>query len=153
MRWQDEPRPPPRIEDTHLASQYDPSDGVTQLTELMREDRYDDRFDDRPPVEPVDPAVRRRRRRRGWIATAIVVALIGGSVGGYVAWALNAPIGMPVAETKLPDARPGPAAAIVLPPDGVSAMTVAGAEQYWGADGAAALFPAVGGNDQCGRGR
>lgn len=141
---------PPQIEDTHLASQYDPSDGVTQLTELMRENRFDDHFEnsfDGPPAEPVDPAGRRRRRRRAWISTAVVVALVGGSVGGYVAWALNAPIGMPVAETKLPDAQPGPAAAIVLPPDGVSAMTVSGAEQYWGADGAAALFPAVGGND------
>ena len=87
-----------------MAAQHDPSDGVAQLSELMR----DDRVDDRPPAPPVDRAARRRRRTRGWLITAAVFVLIASVVGGYVGWALNAPVGMPSAVTTLPDPQPGP---------------------------------------------
>lgn len=127
-----------------MASQYDSTDGVAQMTDLMR----DEYVDDRPPVEPVDPVVRRRRRRNRLITTTIVFVVLASVVGGYVGWALNAPVGMPTAETRLPNAQPGPAAAIALPPDGVSMMAVTGGEEYFGPDAAATLFPAVGGDEQ-----
>jgi len=127
-----------------LAAQYDPSDGVGQLTELMRADRTD-RVDDTPP--PVDRVARRRRRRRRAITTAAVFLVVAATVGGYVGWALNAPVGAPTASTSLPDPAPGPAAAIALPPDGVSAIEVSGGDDYFGPDAAATLWPAVGGDD------
>jgi D-alanyl-D-alanine carboxypeptidase (penicillin-binding protein 5/6) len=121
---------------------------VGQLTEIMRGDRYDDA--PQPPQTtkpPVDPAVRRRRRRRRLITTASVFVLITAIVGGYVGWALNAPVGGPTASTALPDAAPGPAAAIALPQDGASAISVTGGDDYFGPDAATTLWPAVGGDD------
>ena len=88
-----------------MAAQYDPSDGVSQLSELMRGDP----LDDVPPSPPVDPVIRRRRRRRGWLITAIVFVVVFGLGGGYVGWALNASVGMPTAATELRDPRPGAA--------------------------------------------
>lgn len=82
----------------------------------------------------LDPALRRRRRRRGWIITAVVLALVVGVPGGYTAWALNAPLSDPVAMAEAPTAAAGPAAALILPAEGASAISVTGGEAYLGPD-------------------
>lgn len=55
--------------------------------------------------------------------------------GGYAAWALTTPLAPPVITSEAPHAAPGPAAAIALPVDGASAISVTGGEEYLGADG------------------
>ncbi|TXK19091.1 D-alanyl-D-alanine carboxypeptidase family protein [Homoserinibacter sp. GY 40078] len=101
------------------------SDGVAQMTELMREDRV------AAPTPEVDPAARRRRRRRGWMVTAIVAAVAFTTLGGYIGWALAAPLARPAAEVDAPQPAPGEAAQIRLPTDGASAIEISGGEAYF----------------------
>jgi D-alanyl-D-alanine carboxypeptidase (penicillin-binding protein 5/6) len=106
-----------------------PSDGLSQLTELMR-------FE--PPVEtpaappPIDPALRRRRRRRratiGLISALLVVAL----TAGYATFAMTAPVGTATLDAAAPDVVVPAAAQVAFPVDGAYAVSVAGADDYLG---------------------
>lgn len=117
-----------------MASRYDPSDGLSQLTELMRTEEAP------PPRGPraIDPATRRRRLRRGLIATAIVVVVLGALVASYIGFALGAPVGHATATLERPAVATPAAAKIVLAPDGEEAVSVSGAPDYLGANGVSA---------------
>lgn len=88
-------------------------------------------------AEAPDPhlrALRRRRRRRIVGVTALVVAALLALCGGYTAYALSAPVALPVATTRTPVATAGNPVMISVP-DGSSAVQVEGAVEYLGADG------------------
>ena len=78
--------------------------------------------------------MRRRRRRIGLIVTAIVLFVLVAVPGGYVWWALTAPVSAPVVETHEPPVTVPAAAAVALPSTGASAIAVAGGDEYLGAD-------------------
>ncbi|MGN6501380.1 MAG: hypothetical protein ACTHKX_00560 [Pseudolysinimonas sp.] len=59
------------------------ADGLTQLGEMMREERV---YATRDGGEPADPETRRRRRRKGLFTTAIVTAVVLIASGLYVGW-------------------------------------------------------------------
>ena len=65
---------------------------------------------------------------------AIVVGVVLASAGGYVAWALNAPLPQPTVTWQTPDVPIPPAATIALPVEGSAAISVAGADEYLGAE-------------------
>ncbi len=65
---------------------------------------------------------------------AIVVAVVVASTGGYVAWALNAPLPEPEVTWQTPDVSAPPAAIIALPVEGSAAISIAGADEYLGAE-------------------
>lgn len=103
-----------------------PQDGLSDFAELMaREQEFS-------TPDRIPPEVRRRRRRRGLIATAIVVVLLLAAAGGYVGWALTAPVSPPAVATQLPQVPTGAAASIATPPADASALSVAGADSYLG---------------------
>jgi D-alanyl-D-alanine carboxypeptidase (penicillin-binding protein 5/6) len=101
-------------------------DAVAEFTEWMR---HEQEIPNRRAT--LDPVVR-RRRRRGWIITAVVLALVLAAGGGYTGWGLTAPVGNPVARSETPSAAAGPPAALALPSEGASAISVAGADAYLG---------------------
>jgi len=81
---------------------------------------------------PVDPTTRARRRKRARIIALAVVGVIVAATATYVPLALNAPVGAAAATTHRPDVAPGAAAALALPPEGQSAISVSGADVYLG---------------------
>ena len=93
---------------------------------------------------PRDPVLRARRRKRGRIVALIIVGVILVSVGVYVPLALTAPVGAAAAETHRPDVAPPAAAALAMPSEGESAVSVAGADQYLGASASGILASAGG---------
>ncbi len=124
-----------------MTTQQDSPDELSVLTELMR---HEDEFPDRRGG--LDPRVRRARRRRGLIVTAIVITALLTASGGYVGWALNAPLSAPLVTSQAPAvSAPGPAA-IALPVQGASAISISGADDYLGA-AATGVWAASGGND------
>ncbi len=106
-------------------------DGLSQLTELMR---YEAEPQTPAGPPPVDPAIRRRRRRRRLTVGLIVASVILASTGGYTAYALTAPIGRATLEAQAPDVDIPPAAQISWPVDGAYAVSIAGADDYLGAE-------------------
>ncbi len=88
---------------------------------------------------PVDATTRARRRRRGRIIALAVVAVIVAAIAVYVPVTLNAPVGAAAATVHRPDVPPGAAAALVLPPEGESALSVSGADAYLGASASGIL--------------
>ena len=88
---------------------------------------------------PVDPSTHARRRRRGRIAALIVVGVIVATIATYVPLTLTAPVGAAAATTHRPDVSPAAAAALVMPPQGESAISVSGADQYLGASASGIL--------------
>lgn len=94
----------------------------------------------------VDRAVRRRRRKRAWLVVGIVFAVILASAGGYVAWALNAPLPEPEVVWQTPEVEVPPAATITLPAEGSAAISVSGADEYLGAE-ASGIWMASGSAD------
>ena len=125
-----------------MTPRYDPNDGLSQLTELMRDERV---IETRRESEPVEPEVRRRRGRRRLVTGGIVTVLVLAFAASYVGWALNAPVGTADAVAEVPDAAPGPAAEIRLSPEGASAISVAGADDYLGPD-ASGIWASEGGS-------
>ena len=111
-----------------MTTHHQTPDELSEFAELLR---HEEEF----PVgrEPVDAARRRRRRRRGLLITAIVLAVILAASGGYVGWALSAPLSAPVLSSQTPAAPVPSAANIALPAEGISAISVAGADEYLGA--------------------
>lgn len=67
---------------------------------------------------------------------AIILAVVLASTGGYVAWALNAPLPEPVVEWQTPDVSVPPAMTIAMPLEGAAAISVAGADDYLGPEAA-----------------
>lgn len=110
-----------------MTTQHDSADELADLAELMSpENEY------LAHLEDVDPDARRRRRRRGGIITAIVLTVILVGSGGYVGWALAAPLPAPDVATLEPAVRTPDAAQILLPREGVAAVSIAGGEKYLG---------------------
>ena len=89
------------------------------------------------PRERIDPAVRRARRRRGLIISAAGVVLLLAATGGYVGWALTAPVNPPAVTSQIPPVPVGDAASIAAVPAAASAISISGADAYLGeeADG------------------
>ena len=77
-------------------------------------------------------AVRRRRRRRALLVTVAIIAILLLAAGGYAGWALNAPLAAPEQTSQTPPVTPAPAAAITMPAQGASAMSVSGGDEYLG---------------------
>lgn len=103
-------------------------DGLSDLVELMRHEQI--------PADRrshIDPKVRRARRRRGVLISSIVVAVILATTGGYVGWALNAPLRPPTVTWESPQVSVPTAADIAYPEDGVWAISISGADEYLGA--------------------
>jgi serine-type D-Ala-D-Ala carboxypeptidase (penicillin-binding protein 5/6) len=94
---------------------------------------------------PVDPTTRARRRKRTRVIALIVVGVIVATVATYVPLALNAPVGAAAATTHRPDVAPGAVAALTLPVEGQSAISVSGADAYLGA-GASGILASSGGD-------
>lgn len=111
-----------------MTTHHQTPDELSEFAELLR---HEEEF----PVgrEPVDRDRRRRRRRRGLLITAIVLALMLAASGGYVGWALSAPLSAPVLSSQTPAAPIPFAATIAVPVEGISAVSVAGADEYLGA--------------------
>ncbi|QLD10997.1 D-alanyl-D-alanine carboxypeptidase family protein [Microbacterium oleivorans] len=107
-------------------------DDLVEFAEMLRGGGATDRA-----ARAIDPAARRRRRRRGLIASAVVAVVVLAPPAGYAAWALNAPLRAPLAAITAPSAPAAPPAAdIRFAPDGVAALSVAGAEAYLGPEAA-----------------
>lgn len=116
-------------------------DELSDFAELMR---HEEEFPDHAPQ--FEPKARRARRRRGLIITSVVIAVVVGAPGGYVGWALNAPLSAPVVASQAPHAPVQDAAAIVLPVDGASAISISGADEYLGTT-ASGIWTSSGTND------
>lgn len=99
--------------------------GLSEFAELMA---HEPEFSG----DPIDPAVRRRRRRRGLIITAAIVVLLLAVPGGYVGWALTAPVDPPAVTVHAPPVPVGEAFASTTPASAASAISIAGADDYLG---------------------
>src|SRR5690606_12983485 len=109
-------------------------DGVTQLSAMLREAEYSEPHADH---EPVDPIRRRQQRRRRGLIVGLAALVIVGIVGGYVGVSLSAPLpALTVETTTLRAPEPPAPATILTPPEGAWAISVAGADEYLGADAA-----------------
>jgi len=120
------------------------TDEFSDLAELMREEQQ--LTTGLADADPDAHLRRRRRRRLALLITAIVLVAILGSAGGYVAWALNAPLPAPAATSQQPGSpAPGPAVTLALP-TAASAISVSGADAYLG-PGASGIWATSGTND------
>lgn len=101
------------------------ADGLSDFAELMaREQEFGG--------DAIDPAVRRRRRRRGLVVSAVCALLLLVVTGGYIGWALTAPVDPPAVATRAPQAPVGAAVSLATPPVAASAISIAGADAYLG---------------------
>ena len=107
-------------------------DGLSQLAELMRDTPAGAPARRGPARPPVDRWKRRRRRIVGLSVTGVVILLIAGLVSSYVVWALHAPISAASATLQQPEVPTPAAAASLLSPEGQSAISVSGADDYLG---------------------
>lgn len=114
--------------ETSISTPQHPTDEFSDLTELLNDER------EILGRGWVDPQARSRRRRIGLIVTAIVLVVLVGVPGGYVWWALTAPVSAPVVETHEPPVTVPAAAAVSLPSTGAAAIAVAGGDEYLGAE-------------------
>jgi D-alanyl-D-alanine carboxypeptidase (penicillin-binding protein 5/6) len=80
----------------------------------------------------LDPTTLTRRRTRRRIIALVVVGVVVAAIATYVPLTLTAPVGAAASTTHLPDVAPGAPAALVLPPEGQSAVSVSGADAYLG---------------------
>lgn len=117
-------------------------DAVSQMTAIMQDEREygDDQLDD------AQRQARRSTRKRRLTIAAIVTAVVLVTSGVYVGWALRAPIGPASATSEVPAVAPGEKAELRMSPEGVSAISIAGGEDYLGPT-AAGIF-AKSGNDK-----
>lgn len=111
-----------------MTTHHQASNQFAELAELL-----DDEENYLARRAPVDPERRRRRRRRGLIITASVIVAILAASGGYVAWALTAPVRTPIVASETPPVSVPAAATVTLPTDGAAAISVSGADEYLGA--------------------
>ncbi|CAH0255153.1 D-alanyl-D-alanine endopeptidase [Microbacterium oxydans] len=117
------------------------TDELSEFAELLTHEQEFTRARDR-----IAPEVRRRRRRRGLIITAICVVLLLAAAGGYIGWALTAPVDQPAVTTQAPQAPAVDPAVIATPLSGASAISVAGADAYLG-EGASGVWSSSGTGD------
>jgi len=116
-----------------VTPQYGPPDGVSQLTELLRDAENRDVGSDERRAP--DPAERRRRRRRRTLVAGIASAVVVAVVGTYVGVTLSAPLPpLSVEASTLRAPQPPAPVTILTPPEGAWAMSIAGGERYLGAD-------------------
>nr|WP_314840790.1 D-alanyl-D-alanine carboxypeptidase [uncultured Microbacterium sp.] len=101
------------------------ADGLSDFADLLA---HEQEFSG----DRIDPAVRRRRRRRGLIITAVFLVLLLAVTGGYVGWALTAPVDSPTVSARTPQVPVGQAVALATPPVAASAISIAGADAYLG---------------------
>jgi D-alanyl-D-alanine carboxypeptidase (penicillin-binding protein 5/6) len=121
-----------------------PRDDLSQFTEMLRRAEA---HDARGPVKPpIDPRRRRRRRLGGTIVAVVVIVLLLGSAASYAAITLNSPLGAAAAATTRPQVAPPAAAVLAVPPEGESAISVSGADDYLGS-GASGILSS-GGDDK-----
>jgi len=115
-----------------VASRND-GDGLAQLTEMMRGTPAGAPAKRAPtPRPPADRRARRRARIIGLSVTGAVVLVIAGLVASYVVWALHAPISPASATVQTPEVPTPAAAGSLLAPEGQSAISVSGADDYLG---------------------
>lgn len=115
-----------------------PTDDLSDFADLMT---HEQEFTS--PRDHIDPEIRRRRRRRGLIISAVCVVLLLAACGGYIAWALTAPVKAPAVTTQIPPVPVGGAAAIAAVPAGASAISISGADAYLG-EGASGIWSSSG---------
>jgi D-alanyl-D-alanine carboxypeptidase (penicillin-binding protein 5/6) len=115
------------------------ADGLSELSELMRDERV-------PEREPVDPERRRRRRRRRLLVGGIVTTVVLALAATYAGYTLTAPVGAADASSRVPEAPAPEAATIAMSPEGASAISISGGEAYLGPD-ASGIWMASGGDD------
>lgn len=128
-----------------MTTQDSAADALDEFSEMLRDEQV---IPDRRAraTDPEERRRRRRRRRRGLIAAAVVVTVVAAGAGGYVGWALTAPVDDPVAISRVP-AVPTPApVALAVPTDGVVALSVSGADDYLGPE-AAGIWLATGADE------
>lgn len=117
---------------------FEPDDAVTQLTEIMQHETVIER-----PV--VEPEVRQKRRRFRIVIAGIVVLVLLAAAGTYAGVVLNAPLGAAEATSEVPEVTQLPAAAVAMSPEGSSALSVAGADEYLGPEAAGIWMTSGGG--------
>lgn len=83
-----------------------PVDALSDFAELMA---HEQEFSG----DRIDHAARRRRRRRGLVITALCILLLLAATGGYIGWALTAPLSPPDVTTRTPQVPVG--AAVTIP--------------------------------------
>jgi D-alanyl-D-alanine carboxypeptidase (penicillin-binding protein 5/6) len=115
-----------------------PTDELSEFAELLTHEQEFTRARDR-----IAPEVRSARRRRGLIIAAVCVVLLLAATGGYIWWALTAPVDQPVMATHAPQVPTVEAAVIATPPAGASAISIAGADAYLG-EGASGIWSSSG---------
>ena len=98
------------------------------------------------PRDRIAPEVRRARRRRGLIITAVCVVVLLAAAGGYIAWALTAPVAPPAVTSRIPPVPAGEAASIAVVPAAASAISISGADAYLG-EGASGTWSSSGTGD------
>ncbi|MFJ3474139.1 D-alanyl-D-alanine carboxypeptidase family protein [Microbacterium maritypicum] len=115
-----------------------PADDLSDFAELMS---HEQEF--LSPRDRIDPEVRRKRRRQGLIITGACIFLLLAAAGGYIGWALTAPVDPPAVTTQTPQVPAVDAASIATPPAGASAISIAGADAYLG-EGASGIWSSSG---------
>lgn len=121
----------------------DASDDLAEFSELLANPRSPE---PRPAVDAAVRSRRRRRWRRASLITASILAIALATTGGYVAWALNAPLAAPQVTSQLPPVSIPSDAVLAFPLSGASAVSVSGADEYLGA-GAGGVWVTSGTND------
>ncbi len=125
-----------------MASHHQSSDGLSQLTELMSNEQVIEKR----AAPPIDPQVRRKRRRFRIVIAAMVVLVVAAAAGSYAGIVLNLPIGPADVTSQVPEVESPAAAQINMSPEGSSAVSVLGADEYLGAE-ASGIWATSGGND------
>jgi D-alanyl-D-alanine carboxypeptidase (penicillin-binding protein 5/6) len=118
---------------------FEPDDAVTQLTEIMQHEQVIEK-------PTVAPEVRRKRRRFGIVIAGITILAILAAAGSYVGIVLNLPLGDADATSEVPEVSPAEPATVAMSPEGASAVSASGGEDYLGPD-AAGIWATSGGND------
>ena len=108
-----------------MSWQLDSDDGVSRLTELMQHEQVIEKT-------AVDPKVRQKRRRFRLVVSGTIVLVLLAAAGSYVGITINAPIGAADATSEVPEVDPPAAAVIAVSPEGASAVSVSGADDYLG---------------------
>lgn len=123
------------------------SSGMTAGSDIDRDTTDDFAELLRASTQPLPIVANKRRgRRRGLIATAIVMVVILGTAGAYVAWALNAPLPQAAVQSSAPQPPVTAAVTVPLSPEGSSAISVSGGDEYLGQE-ASGIWMANGATD------
>lgn len=112
-----------------MTTEQTPPDELSTFAELIGDEReFARRGSD------LDPRVRRARRVRRLIVAVVVILVLFGVPGGYVGWALTSPLASPAVTWQELDPPVVPGVHIAIPSEGASAVSVAGADAFLGAE-------------------